>query len=289
MMRVSQYHKDLGDTVEQYNHLTPNSYDKVYAFSIFDFTDKSYIRPNMICGGSGFNLDTKLPVEIEKSGYDWSIYQNCDFSIIWFSHGCIRNCPFCVVQEKEGHIFSVDPKNLNPNGKYIKVMDNNFFANPNWRSAIKQLQEWKQPCDFQGVDARILNKEQCDALLSLKHYKQIHIAWDNPREKLIPKFKEIVKHIKPWRLMCYVLIGYWSSEKEDIYRIDELEKLGIDQFVMPYNPRDTYQQNFARYVNHKAIRKSVSWKDYKKSIKKSNVESPIPPNVKTLGILGGIL
>lgn len=290
MMQVSQYHKDLGDTIEQYNHLTPNAYDKVYAFSIFDFTDKSMVRKNMLCGGSGFDLKTKLPIEIEKCNYDWSLYPNCDFSIIWFSRGCIypqSKHPFCCVPTKEGCIKSVDPKNLNPNGIYIKVMDNNFFANPNWRSAIKQLQEWNQPCDFQGVDARILNKEQCDALLSLKHYKQIHIAWDDPKENLLPKLKEIIKYIKPWRLMCYVLIGYWSTEKEDLYRIDELEKLGIDQFVMPFNKQDPKQRNFARYVNHKAIRNTVSWRDYKKSIRK--VATPIPPNTEILGILGGIL
>jgi len=289
MMRVSQYHKDLGDTVEIYNHLLHNDYDKIYAFSIFTFTDKSYVRKDMVSGGSGFNLKTKLPIEIEKSGYDWSLYPDCDFSIIWFHHGCIRNCPFCCVQEKEGSLFSVESKNLNPNGKYIKVMDNNFFANPNWKSAIKQLQEWNQPCDFQGVDVRLLDKEQCNALLSLKHKKQIHIAWDNPRENLIPKLKEVIKYIKPWRLMCYVLIGYWSNTDEDLYRIDELERLNIDQFIMPYDSRDRYQKKFARYVNHKAIRNTVTWGEYKKSVKKSKIATPIPLTDKSVSILGGIL
>jgi hypothetical protein len=286
MMRVSQYHKEQGDLVEKYNHLLNGEYDRIYAFSIFDFTDKSMVRKNMLCGGSGFDLKTKLPCEIEKCCYDWSLYPDCDFSLIWFSHGCIRKCPFCCVPQKEGSEYSSDPKNLNPNGKYIKVMDNNFFANPNWRSSINQLQNWKKPCDFQGVDVRLLNKEKCDALLSLKHYKQIHIAWDDPRENLIPKIKEVIRFIKPYRLMCYILIGYWSTEKEDLYRIEELEKLGIDQFVMPYNKRDPKQINFSRYVNHKAIRNSVTWRDYKKSIRKT---SPIPPDVKTSGILGGIL
>src|SRR4030042_4752923 len=167
MMRISKYHKENGDLVEKYNHLLNGEYDRIYAFSIFDFTDKSMVRKNMLCGGSGFDLKTKLPIEIEKCSYDWSLYPDCDFSLIWFSHGCIRKCPFCCVSQKEGSIYPTDPKNINPNGKYIKVMDNNFFANPNWKSAIKQLQEWKQPCDFQGVDARLLDKEQCEIILSL--------------------------------------------------------------------------------------------------------------------------
>ena len=44
----------------------------------------------------------------------------------------------------------------------------------------------------------------------------------------------------------------------------ELRKLKIDPFVMPYNKKERYQRDFARWVNHKAIFKSVAWEDYKK-------------------------
>lgn len=115
-------------------------YDKVYAFSLFDYTDKkTFVTPDMITGGTGFDINSRLPREIEEADYDWSLYPDCDFSMIWFSRGCFRKCPFCVVREKEGNIHPVKPKNLNPNGKYIKVMDNNFFANPKWRSSVRQL------------------------------------------------------------------------------------------------------------------------------------------------------
>ena len=263
MMKVSKYHKDKGDSVEIYNHFLKGSYDKVYAFSIFDFTDKGYVTKDMICGGTGFDIGSKLPEEIEECDYDWSLYPKCDFSLIWFSRGCLRNCPFCVVRQKGGFIHSVDPKNLNPNGKYIKILDNNFFANPKWKEAIKKIKEWNQKVDFNGVDARILNKEMAKALNSLKHEKQIKIAWDNPKDNLIPKLKEVIKIIKPYKLMCYVLIGYLSKPEEDLYRVEELRKLGIDPFVMPFNKKDKYQRRFARWVNMKAIFKSVKWENYK--------------------------
>lgn len=262
MMRVSNYHKNLGDDVEMYSPIFHSTYDMIYAFSIFTFTPKSYIRIDMVKGGTGFDIKTKLPKEIEQEDYDWSIYPDCNFSIIWFSKGCIRDCPFCVVREKEGFIKSVEPKNLNPKGKYIKVMDNNFFANPKWMDAIKQLQEWNQPVDFQGVDVRILTKKMCKSLNTLKHKKQIKIAWDNPRDNLLPNLRELIKYMKPYKLMCYVLIGFWSTPEEDLYRIEKLRKLKIDPFVMPYNKKDPYQKRFARWVNHKAIFKSVKWKEY---------------------------
>ena len=38
--------------------------------------------------------------------------------------------PFLLVREKEGYIQAVEPVELNPKGKWIEVLDNNFFANP---------------------------------------------------------------------------------------------------------------------------------------------------------------
>lgn len=264
MMQVSQYYKNRGDEVEIYSPLFHDSYDKVYAFSLFDFTDKSYVRKDMICGGTGFDVKSRLPKEIEDSDLDYSIFPNCDYSIIWFSRGCIRNCPFCVVREKEGSIHSVEPKNLNPNGKFIKVMDNNFFANPNWRDAVQQLQEWNQPIDMQGFDIRIFNEEQGEALQSLKHHHRFKFAWDNPRDNLDDKIELLLEYIRPSKLMCYVLIGFWSSEADDLRRVYHLwDNYKIDAFIMPYNKFDSYQLNFARYVNNKVLFRTRSWDEYK--------------------------
>ena len=264
LMRISTYHKNLGDQVETYSPLFHNEYDKVYASSIFKFTDKGYVTKDMITGGTGFNLNSKLPKEIEQCDYDWSLYPNCDYSIIWFSVGCVRNCDFCVVRQKEGNIKAIQPKNLNPNSKYIKVMDNNFFASPNWKDAINKLLEYNQPVDFQGVDARLLTPEMCMSLNKLKHKKQIKIAWDNPKFNLIPKLKKILTNLKAYKLMCYVLIGFDSTPEEDLYRVEELRKLKIDPFVMPFDKSNRYQKDFARWVNHKAVWRKVKWKDYKK-------------------------
>ena len=269
MMQVSQYYKQNGNQVEIYNPLFHKSYDKVYAFSIFNFTDKGYIREGIICGGTGFDINCKLPKEIEECDFDYNIFPNCKTSYVWFSRGCIRKCSFCVVWKKEGLIHSVKPKPLNPKGEYISIMDNNFFANPKWREAIEQLIKWNQPVDFQsGIDVRIFNDEQGKALQKLRLYKQIHIAWDNPKDDLKDKIELLKQYIKAHKIMCYVLIGYDSSKEEDLNKIEKLRELKIDPFVMPYNKFDRYQKDFARWVNRKAIFKSVKWEDYKKIIKK---------------------
>ncbi|MBU2685743.1 MAG: hypothetical protein KKF27_21085, partial [Gammaproteobacteria bacterium] len=224
MMQVSQYHKQKGDTVEMYHHLFPERYDMVYAFSLFKETNKSMVRDSMIKGGTGFDIKTRLPLEIEACAFDYSIFPNCETSYIWFSRGCFRDCPFCVVRKKEGFIHAVEPKDLNPKGKYISIMDNNFFGSPKWREAIDKLVEWNQPVDIQGMDVRIFTKDMGEALQRLRIYKQLHIAWDNPKDDLTEKINLLTKYIKPSKIMCYVLIGYWSTPEEDLMRVEKLRE-----------------------------------------------------------------
>jgi len=263
LMQVSTYHKQKGDIVEWATPLTYHVYDKLYCSSLFDFTDKTQLPPHAVCGGTGFDLTTDLPMGVEDCDYDYSMYPACDYSILWFSRGCIRKCPFCVVWKKEGKIRRVAPKNLNPNGTHIKIQDNNFFANPDWKLAMADLLYYKQKVAFaSGIDIRIITEEQCNALNRLRLQGQIHIAWDNPKDDLLDKLVLLTEHIKPYRIMCYVLIGYWSTEEEDLYRVETLRDMGIDPFVMPYNKKDPYQKRFARWVNMKAIFKSVAWSDY---------------------------
>lgn len=264
LMKVSSYYKNLGNEVE---HATIGHYDKLYVSKLFDFSPEfgnSLIESQEIHRGcTGYFIEKRLPLEIEICEPDYSVYPQYDFSVQFFSRGCIRNCSFCVVRKKEGWITPVKPMNLNPNGKHIEILDNNFFANPEWKSAIDYLIKAKQPVNFHGVDVRIMNEEQAFALNQLKHIKQIHIAWDFPKIDLIPQITEMTKYIKPYKIMCYVLIGYNSTPEQDLYRVKKLRELGVDPFVMAFNKSDNYQKRFARWVNHKAIFKTVKWENYK--------------------------
>jgi hypothetical protein len=172
------------------------------------------------------------------------------------------------VPQKEGRFHIVKRKQLNPKGQYITVMDNDFFANPEWENVISWLGNY--PVDIQGIDARKLTKEKCEALAKLRRWKnkQFKIAWDNPKDNLLPKLQRVTGWIKSYLLMCYVLIGFNSTEEQDLFRVSNLRNLGIDPFVMPYNKKDLYQKAFARWVNHKAIFKSVKWEDYKTRVYK---------------------
>ena len=259
---INGFYKGKGDTVDWYSPLFHNSYDKIYCSSLFNFTDKSQVPKEAIVGGTGFKIDSRLPKEIEEAQPNYSIYPKCKKSLLWFSRGCDWGCPFCVVKEKEGSLHPVQSKQLNPVGEEIMVMDNSFFDSPYWREALFYLEKVGQRVQFYGVKAKTFTEEQGQALQALKIPFILHCAWDNPKEQMIPNLQFMAQFIPKSRIRVYYLIGYWSTIEEDQMRSDLLLANKFDGFAMPYNKNDPYQRARARWENHKAIRKSVTWEEY---------------------------
>ncbi len=270
LMKLSGYYKAHGHSVEWAMPMF-GEYDRVYQSKIFTFTSDEQTNWNceVIKGGTGYDIRSRLPEEIEQSKFmDYTIYPQYPFSILFLSRGCIRQCPFCLVHEKEGEIHAVEPVELNPNGQWIEVLDNNFFANPEWKFAVDFLLSTKQKVNLHGVDIRIMNEEQAFWLNKLPLHKNVHIAWDLPQIDLTDKLREIIHYIKPWKLMCYVLVGFNSTIEQDMYRIERLRELGIKPYVMPYRDFENktkpsqYARDLAQYVNKPQIFKTCSFADF---------------------------
>lgn len=284
IMKISTYHKMQGDDVDWYEPMF-DMYDTdiFYESKIFTFTPEYKYYPigaKIIRGGTGVNIQSKLPNEIEQiTDLDYSLYPDCDYSIVFLSRGCIRKCPFCVVPKKEGGIHKVDHPQLNHNGKWIMLLDNNFFACKEWRENIKILKSYNQPVDFnQGIDLRIFNEEMAQELGKLK-IKTIHCAWDNYKDKefVLKGLKLLSKYVKPYKIMVYVLVGFESNviTKTDIERVMILKEMGVNPFAMGYidfnnkNFKKSKEvKSFCRWVNMKSTFKSCTWDEYKKRMMK---------------------
>lgn len=268
LMKISAYHKSRGDRVELFNPLF-SPYDLVYASKVFtDKPDDLYLPDNTIKGGSGYDLKSVLPTEIESIYPDYSLF-NCEYAIGFTSRGCIRNCPWCIVPKKEGKIKAVaDIYQFWHGQSHLKLLDGNLTALPDhFEKILNQLIKEKIYVDFnQGLDIRLLTPEMAKLLSIVRLWKQIHFAWDSMSyEHAVRRGIHILSSFGMYRnkVMFYVLIGFDTTPEEDLYRVEVLRGLNIDPFVMPFNRRDEYQRKFARWVNHKAIFKSVGWEEYK--------------------------
>jgi hypothetical protein len=272
LMKLSAYHKSIGDNVEI---VIPGlgNYDRVYSDKIVNFTlDYQYYGwlgdTEIIQGGSGYSLYKNLSPEIENQYPDYELF-NCDYAMGFTTRGCIRNCPFCIVPTKEAFFTIVSDIYSFWNGqKDIVFLDNNILGCPeHFEKIALQTIENKIRVDFnQGLDIRLVTPEIAELLSKIHWQRFIRFSFDSVGiENQVRNGIELLKKygVKGYRLFFYILIGFNTKTEEDLYRVELLRSFGCDMFVMPYNKKDPYQKRFARWVNHKAIFKTVSWNDYK--------------------------
>jgi len=268
LMKLSAYHKQLGHQVELTSPLfaNQNEYDLLIASKIFDFTPMPILPKDAQVGGSGYDLQKKLINPVEHIYPDYELY-GCDYAIGYTSRGCNRRCPFCIVPKKEGLWKKTGVITDFWRGQSrLMLLDNSINTDEEHFCMVAlQLKAGRIEVDFnQGLDIRYLTDRQAHSLKEIRLWKQIHFAWDLVSiEKQVRRGIGILGKAKlKSKSMFYVLIGYNTTPEEDLYRVEVLRGLGVDPFVMPYNKFNQYQRDFARWVNHKAIFKSVKWEEY---------------------------
>lgn len=286
LMKISAYHKRMGDHVEMLNHF--EYYDKVYASKTFSFTpdvdELAMVYADEIQrGGTGYAIrvengkevydcakDTPLPEDIESIYPDYGLYPTYSYAVGFLTRGCPRGCGFCVVGKKEGLCSRqvADLEDIWRGQKELKLMDPNLLACKNHENLLLQLSLSSASVDFtQGIDLRLITKDNL-ALLNQVKTKRIHFAWDNPRVDMTEWLVFYAQHgrIKdPRRRTVYVLTNYNSSEEDDLNRIYAIKDVGYTPYVMIYDKNNApYRVRLLqRWCNNPLIFKSCpNFKDY---------------------------
>lgn len=279
LMKISAYHKALGDKVEWFFPLA--KYDKVYSSKVFTFTPEDpYLPPETIKGGTGYGIYYELPEEIDAMFPDYSIYPKCNYAIGFLTRGCIRKCSWCIVPRKEGTIRPYrtwrDIKRLD--SRDIVFMDNNVLACDYGIEQMRDMVGKNVRVDFnQGLDARLITPDVAEILGGLKWIKYIRTACDtdNMLDVVLEKAELLARYgVKPWRLFVYVLIQDIPSAER---RVIALRDAGMNPFAQPYrdfenNKEPTAEAKaFARWVDNKAIFKTVkTFAEYSTKIRGHN-------------------
>lgn len=263
--KIRKYYEDQGGKVDDYKPLWHNKYDKIYCSSIFTWTDKSMVTSDMICGGTGFDLTTKLSAEIEMV----RVKKNVGFT----TRGCPRKCPFCVVPQKEGYIVYVvgDIYDLwDGRSKTITLYDSNILALPkHFRKICQQILREDLKVDFnQGLDIRYITHRTARLLKKLHgvgYYPHWRFSWDLMKlEKVfLRKIKLLLNYLNPRSIMVYVFVNYNTSLDEDMHRVKTIQGLGCDPFVMVYDKPNASRliKEFARWNNRFCL-KGLPFKKY---------------------------
>lgn len=278
LMKISAYHKAKGDDVDWCIPLL--NYDIVYQSKVFDETysadiDFVPLADKVIKGGTGYDLHSVLPDEVEHQYPDYSLYPDLtkDTAYGYLTRGCPRACHFCIVAEKEGRCSRkvTDLNEFWRGQKNIKLLDPNILACREHIDLLKQLKESKANVDFtQGIDARLLTEQNIDLINAIK-VKEIHFAWDYMKEE-----QAVLKGLRLYSQLAtrkphghfgavYVLTNYDTTMQENLYRVYTLRDMGYDPYVMIYDKPNAPRKvrMLQRWCNNKIIfAKCKKFEDY---------------------------
>lgn len=291
LMKISAWHKAMGDTVEWYDAMFGGHFDKVYLSKVFSFTpdyDLPIDADEIERGGSGYCIDMvdgkevfhkerdkHLPNEVEHIYPDYSLYPALtqDTAFGFLSRGCPRGCDFCIVKDKEGRCSTkvADLSEFWRGQKNIVLCDPNILACRDWKDLLQQLIDSRAWVDFnQGLDIRLMTEEKAEMLGRIK-VKEIHFAWDRyeDRDKILPKLQMFarVTNQRPHshNAIVYTLVNFSTTLDQDLDRIYTLRDLGYWPYVMIYDKEHCTKvyRRLQRWVNMRATFATVKrFEDY---------------------------
>ena len=204
---------------------------------------------------------------------DYSLYGIADTAYGFLSRGCPRGCDFCIVAKKEGRASRkvADLREWWGGQKFIKLMDPNILACPDWRDLLWQLAESRAYVDInQGTDIRIMDEARAEALNRVK-LSGLHFAWDRPEQDLTEKLKMWAglarRKFHGAYATVYVLTNFNSTMEQNLFRIYTLRDLGYDPYVMVYEKWNAPKEilRLQRWVNNRFIfKKCRKFEEYQK-------------------------
>lgn len=263
LMKLSAYHKAKGHDVEWVNPLF-GSYDLVYQAKVFTYTPDFNISikaDQIVKGGTGYGLDSKLPDDVEVFFPDYGLYNIKDTAYGFLTRGCPRDCDFCIVGQKEGlkSLKVADLEQSWNNQKEIKLLDPNLLACNDRLELLDQLIESRAWVDFtQGLDIRLMTDDVIKKMQRLK-VKMFHFAWDKEKDsevilKNLIYFKARTG-VDRRKATVYVLTNFDTSFEFDLYRVYKLREIGFDPYVMIYDKQNAPigTRHMQRWVNNKRL------------------------------------
>ena len=289
LCKIARYHKSQGDDVEwaiPFYH-----YDIIYMSKVFNFTPDDltvYDADTIIKGGTGYDISSQLPDEIDRLQPDYSIYPNIPKNTAYgfLTRGCPNKCPWCVVPRKEGIIRPyMDVDEIAIEGrKHLVLMDNNILAAGDY--ALEQLAKIVDRgyrIDFnQALDARLVNETNAELLAKCKWIHRIRFGCDTHKQiedceraiAMLERFGyrgEIFLYTmiggKNEFAECYERINYWRARMVEARRTHE--RCVIYPYAQPYRDPNKqhheipmWQKDMAGWCNKRMIFWTTEFKDF---------------------------
>lgn len=279
LCKIARWHRQQGDEVEWASPFF--HYDIVYMSKVFNFSpDDLYVydADKIIRGGTGYDIASRLPDEIDRTQPDYSIYPNVprDTAYGFLTRGCPNKCPWCVVPRKEGFIrpyMDVDEIAIEGRTKLV-LMDNNILAAGDYaKQQFRKIIERGYRVDFnQALDARLVTEEFAQLLAQMKWLDNNRIRFGCDTHAQIAQCQRAMDLINKHGFKgqyflytmlndnfreCYERINYWWRIMQDARH--NHQGCYVYAYAQPYRDPDNphrpipqWQKDMAGWVNKKA-------------------------------------
>lgn len=271
--------RDLGLSGYPHNRrvtIDAADFDQVYVSNIFDNNADRVEVINcsaVIYGGIGSrDPHRQLPPEIEAT--EPYYFPDEDTSHGFITRGCIRNCWFCKVPKYEGKLKAYNTIESIVKHKKVKFYDNNILAYPHHMDVFRWLLDHPDiKVEFnQGLDFRLVNDENLDALSRLNYMGAYIFAFDEPKyQPLLDKKLALMKKYisRPWALKFYI---YYHPDMDLGQLFDRVEWCRRNE-CLPYIMRDracwkcednkrNFLIDYASYCNQAGLFKKLTFEQF---------------------------
>lgn len=291
LCKIARWHKQQDDHVEW--ALPFFHYNVIYKSKIFNFTPDDltvYDADEVIKGGTGYDVKSSLPNEIDRLQPDYSIYPFIpnDTAYGFLTRGCPNKCTWCVVPRKEGMIrpyMDIEEIAIEGRNKLV-LMDNNILAAGEY--AIVQMEkiiDKGYKIDFnQALDARLMTDDFARLLARIQWIdNRIRFGCDTHAQ--IAECERAMQMINSYGFRghyflytmiggkntnfkeCYERVHYWWKRNHTIRA--QHKGNGIYPYAQPYRDPNKinskipmWQLDMARWVNKKMIFETTDFVDF---------------------------
>jgi hypothetical protein len=198
-------------------------------------------------GGSGVDLASRLPPEIEALPPDFDLYPELgDRAIGFLTRGCPFKCPFCTVPVKEGLPRQVsDLDELLQGRKKLILLDDNILSHPKAAAFLEDMAHRGIEVNFnQTLDLRLVTREEAQILrrvrcANVRFTRRVYHFSLHSAENLdqIKKRFDLFGFTSQDNVEFVCMYGYSTTLEQDVARFRFLRSLqGAYVFVQEYCP-----------------------------------------------------
>lgn len=279
LCKIARWHKEQGDEVEWAFGL--KHYDRIYMSKVFNFSPDDltvYDADQIIKGGTGYDINSRLPDVIDRTQPDYLIYPAIpsDTAYGFLTRGCPNKCRWCVVPRKEGAIvpyMDVDEIAIEGRTKLV-LMDNNFLAAGEYaHQQLDKIIERGYRVDFnQALDARLVDDAFAQKLAKVKWLDKNRIRFGCDTWAQVEECERAMEMIISYGFHgefflytmlndnmqeCYNRIHYWWDRLQE--QREKHASNWVYAYAQPYRDPDNphrpipqWQKDMAGWVNKKA-------------------------------------